>query len=104
VPIDRRADHGSVGEAIDYFKRYDKFALAITPEGTRARVERWKSGFYHIATAAEVPIVPLTFDYGPKEIRFWKPFKPTGDMENDIQELKGVFKNVRAKNPQNFAP
>ena len=102
VPIDRRAAHGSVGEAVEHFKRNDKFILAITPEGTRGKVKRWKSGFYHIACAANVPIVPIAFDFGPKVIKLGDAFEPTGDKEGDFQILAKFFEGVQGKNPNNY--
>lgn len=104
LPIDRRAARGSVEEAVAAFKSRDKLVLGITPEGTRARVERWKTGFYHIAVAADVPIVPLAFDYEHKTIRIGQPLMPTGDKETEMAELRSFYADIKGKHPQNFQP
>ena len=98
IPIDRRAAHGSVGEAIATFNNSKQFVLAITPEGTRKKVRKWKTGFYHIAVGADVPIVPVAFDYGNKTVVIQKPFYPTGNLEPDIEFLQSYYRNVRGKN------
>jgi 1-acyl-sn-glycerol-3-phosphate acyltransferase len=100
VPIDRRAAHGTVGEAVDAFRRRERFVLGVTPEGTRARVARWKTGFYHIACGANVPIVPVALDYAAREAQIGAPFYPTGDDEGDIACLQAHFAGVRGKNPR----
>lgn len=102
VPIDRRAAHGSVGEAIEAFHTREKFVLAITPEGTRRRVARWKTGFYHIALGANVPIVPVGFDYGRKQVRIGLPLLPTGNLEGDVAQLRAFFDDVTGKYPHQF--
>ena len=102
VPIDRDASGGSVQEAVNQFEMREKFILAITPEGTRQKVKRWKSGFYIIAHKAGVPIVPLTFDYGRREFRFGAPLMPTGDMEEEIKILQRFYDRSQARNPDSF--
>ena len=84
VPIDRGATGGAVGSAIEQFKERDQFILVITPEGTRRKVDRWKTGFYHIAYGAGVPIVPAGFDYATKTVKIGPPLMPSGDMEADF--------------------
>ncbi len=102
VPVDRRAKHGSVGEAIAAFRSHDKFVLGITPEGTRKHVTEWKTGFYRIAVGAQVPIVPIAFDYGRKVVDLLPPFFPTGDIEKDMPVIKGFFKDVQGKRGKAF--
>jgi len=63
LPIDRKAAHGVVGEMARQFAGHERFWLAIAPEGTRKKVQKWKSGFWHIARAAHVPIIPIYFHY-----------------------------------------
>ncbi len=77
-PIERKATGGYVQEAINQFEQRDQFILVITPEGTRTKVDRWKTGFYHIAKGAGVPILPLVFDYSRHEFRFEEPLMPIG--------------------------
>jgi 1-acyl-sn-glycerol-3-phosphate acyltransferase len=102
VPIDRLASGGSVQEAVNQFEKREKFILVITPEGTRTKVERWRTGFYIIAHKAGVPIVPVTFDYGRREVRFGSPEMPSGDMEEDMKTLQSFFNRSQARNPDFF--
>ena len=104
LPIDRRAPRGAVEEAVAAFRSRDKLVLGITPEGTRARVERWKTGFYHIAVAAAVPLLPLAFDYEHKMIRLGLPLMPTGNKEVEMAELRSFYAGIKGKYPQNFQP
>lgn len=98
IPIDRRASHGMVGQMIEAFQQRDKLILALTPEGTRTEVSEWKSGFYHIALGANVPIIPVAFDYGRREVRFMPVlFYPTGDQTADIAYLKSLYQDIRGK-------
>lgn len=102
VPIDRDALGGTVQEAVNQFEMREKFILVITPEGTRTKVKRWKTGFYIIAQKAGVPIVPITFDYGHHEFRFGPPLVPTGDIEEDIKILQSFYNSSQARNPDSY--
>lgn len=88
MPVDRSQPNGVVGEVIADFGRYDRLALAITPEGTRKRGVRWKEGFYHIAHGVHAPVVPVTFDYRARRIFIGAPLYPTGDVQAEIDILK----------------
>ena len=101
VPIDRSAAGGIVGSAIETFNERAEFVLVITPEGTRGKVDRWKTGFYRIADGAGVPIVPAGFDYPTKTIKIGPPLMPSGDMEADFAKLADFYAGVTAKYPQN---
>jgi len=87
IPVDRRAATGVVGAVLAEFRNRDRLLLGIAPEGTRKKVPQWKSGFYRIAQAAGVPIVPLTFDYRSRTIVFFPLFEPTGEYEADLARL-----------------
>ncbi|MCY4224488.1 MAG: lysophospholipid acyltransferase family protein [Bacteroidetes bacterium] len=95
-PVDRNQHQGQVQRAIQLFEEREKFIYAITPEGTRSKVKRWKTGFYHIAIGAQVDIVPAYFDYPGRKVGFGKPFTPTGDVERDIAELQRFYEPYRA--------
>ena len=84
------------------FKKRDKFQLAIAPEGTRKRVNKWKKGFYFIALKANVPIVLVALDYGTKTISFLDTFHPTGDVDGDIKAIRSKYANIEAKYPDQF--
>jgi 1-acyl-sn-glycerol-3-phosphate acyltransferase len=74
--------------------------MAIAPEGTRKKVEQWKTGFYYIAKKANVPIVMFTLDFKNKENRFSEPFYPTGDIKADFKLMRGFFEGVVGKIPE----
>lgn len=74
--------------------------MAIAPEGTRKKVSDWKTGFYYIALKAEVPIVPVAFDYSKKEVVLHDAFYPTGDIQNDFLLLKNNYKDVVGRIPE----
>lgn len=100
IPIDRSSSHGVVDTMINQFKRMDKFILALAPEGTRKKVAKWKSGFYHIATGADVPILMACIDYKNKMISFGPLIYPSGNLNADIEVMQLVFENIRGKKPQ----
>jgi len=94
-PVNRQHHQGLVQRAIELFEEHDKFVFAITPEGTRSKVDRWKTGFYHIAMGAQVVIVPAYFDYPDRKVGFGAPFIPTGDVEKDITTLYTFYEPYR---------
>ena len=102
IPVDRRAATGVVGAVLAEFRNRDRLLLGIAPEGTRKKVPQWKSGFYRIAQAAGVPIVPLTFDYRSRTIVFFPLFEPTGDYEADLARLQSHYSAAMAYRPENY--
>jgi len=102
VPIDRGAKHDFVAQIVRTFERDGRFLLAVTPEGTRKRAEYWRTGFYYIALEANVPIVPVAFDYATNECRFGEPLVPSGDLKADIEKLRPFYEGARAKRPELF--
>ena len=81
------------------FKDKDEFRIAIAPEGTRKKVEKWKTGFYYIAKKANVPIVMFTLDFANKENKFSEPFYPTDDTDSDFKFMTSFFEGVNGKVP-----
>ena len=100
VPIDRRAAHGVVEQMIDTFKNRDKFVLGITPEGTRSKVIKWKTGFYHIAQGAGVPIFPVEINYKEKTFILHPAFSPTGELAVDLPILQDLYAHSHGKRPE----
>lgn len=94
IPVDRRASHGVVGACARAFEAAPSLLLALAPEGTRKGVSQWRTGFYHIALAADVPIFPVGFDYRDHAVRLMDLFFPTGDLEGDLAELQARFHSV----------
>lgn len=101
TPLNRQKKENKVDAIAKLFEERDVFRLAIAPEGTRKKVQEWKTGFYYIALKANVPIVPVAFDYGKKEVVYHVPFYPTGNIEKDLIELQSFFKGVIGKIPEN---
>ena len=97
IPIDRRSSHNVVAQMVEEFGRRDKLLLVIAPEGTRKKVSQWKTGFYHIAEGARVPIVCVAFDWGRRVIRFGPTVVASGDVDREVTELRRTFDGVRGK-------
>ncbi|MCB1599814.1 MAG: lysophospholipid acyltransferase family protein [Xanthomonadales bacterium] len=76
--------------------------LAVPPEGTRGKTRHWKTGFYHIAIAAQVPIVLAYMDYERKVSGLGPVFKPTGDVNADMAEIKRFYAHIKGRNATQF--
>lgn len=100
MPVDRSASQNVVHRVADEFAHRDKLVLAVTPEGTRKHVERWRTGFYHIASQAGVPIVTVALNWGERSVDIGHAFTPTGDVEGDIRLLQEQFAHVRGRRPR----
>jgi 1-acyl-sn-glycerol-3-phosphate acyltransferase len=100
IPIDRSTAHNVVAQVADEFARRDKLVLAITPEGTRKKVTSWKSGYWHIARAAGVPIVPVGLDFRRRAAVIGEPRYPTDSIENDEAVFKAFFDTITPKRPE----
>ena len=109
LPIDRNKNK-SDGEKVstvdamaDLFATRDILRLVITPEGTRSRVEKWRTGFYYVALKAKVPIALAFINYETKSCGIDKIIYPTGDYKKDMKEIMDFYKNMKGKNNQNFS-
>lgn len=103
IAINRSETTGFVDTIVQEFAERDQFVLAITPEGTRKKVNRWRTGFYHIASLSEVPIALAYLDYANKEVGFGPTIMPTGDIESDMKVILGFYKTIGAKYPDQVA-
>jgi 1-acyl-sn-glycerol-3-phosphate acyltransferase len=97
MPIDRGAAKGVVEQMADQFHQRDAFWLGIAPEGTRKPVTRWKSGFWHIAHDAGVPIFPVAFHYPEKTIQLGPLFDAGTDMDTTMQRLREWYAPFKGK-------
>ncbi|MDX9875424.1 MAG: lysophospholipid acyltransferase family protein [Spongiibacteraceae bacterium] len=95
IPIDRSKPSGVVAQMVERYAETDALIVLIPPEGTRSRVERWKTGFYHIAAGAEVPIVLGYIDASRKELGFGPAYQPSGDIERDLPEIQHFYHDKR---------
>lgn len=98
APLDRSGSLNKVDAIANIFEKKEVFRLGIAPEGTRKKVNELKSGFYYIALKANVPIIPVAFDFGRKKVKIGKPFYPTNNYENDLKMLLNHFEGVFGKN------
>ncbi len=98
-PVDRFSNNNVVDQVVAKFNVSDSFVLALSPEGTRKKVDKLRTGFYHIAHHAGVPIVLAGLDFGRKQIVFSKPFITTGNMEADFAYFIHFFAQMDGKIP-----
>lgn len=87
----------------DLFAQHPKLVILVTPEGTRARREHWKSGFYHVAINTGVPIALSYLDYQKKTVGVGKIIYPTGNMEQDMREIMQFYADISPKFPELFS-
>ncbi|MBX9929246.1 MAG: lysophospholipid acyltransferase family protein [Gemmatimonadaceae bacterium] len=104
APVDRSHAHNVVDQTVQLFHDREGIVLALSPEGTRKRTEKWRTGFYWVARGAGVPIVPVAFDFPQKCIRIHPPEYPTGDAEADIIKLRAHFRSEMARYPAQYGP
>ena len=101
VSVDRSSNKNYVQQMIDEFKRRTEFMLTIAPEGTRGSVKAWKTGFYHIAMGAGVPLVVGMMDYKTKTGGLGPAIWPTGDYQADMAKIAEIYAKVTPKHPSN---
>ncbi len=96
-PVDRSNPHGVVQQIVDIFHANEQFILGLSPEGTRKNLPNWRSGFYHIAQGAGVPILLAYFDFENKRVGIGPLFYLTGDIDKDVAEMKNYYKQFTGK-------
>jgi 1-acyl-sn-glycerol-3-phosphate acyltransferase len=102
IAVNRAAAGDVVGGAVQAFQARDRLVLVITPEGTRSRVDRWKSGFHRIAHAAGVPITLAVFDYSAKVVRLGPSFDTTDDYDRDLAAMQAHVSASMARHPGRY--
>jgi 1-acyl-sn-glycerol-3-phosphate acyltransferase len=100
VPVRRGRRNDLVQQMADLIREHDSIALTVPAEGTRGYVPHWKSGFYHIASRAEVPIVLGYLDYARKRGGFGPEIIPTGDVRQDMDEIRAFYADKRGRHPE----
>lgn len=100
APLDRNGGKNNVDATAEVFAKHDTFRLSLSPEGTRKKVTELRTGFYYIALKASVPIIPVAFDFGKKEVRIANPLMPSGNYEADMKLILPFYKNVNGKIPE----
>jgi 1-acyl-sn-glycerol-3-phosphate acyltransferase len=104
VPIDRRSPQGLVEQMADAFRARDRLWLAVPPEGTRGKVEHWKSGFYAIAHEAKVPVMLGFLDFENKIGGLGPAVEITGDPRADMDQIRGFYGKMKGRHPELQGP
>jgi 1-acyl-sn-glycerol-3-phosphate acyltransferase len=97
--VDRFSKHGVVEQVVEKFNTADNLFIALSPEGTRKKVEKLRTGFYHIAKQAKVPIVMVGLDYSKKELSVSEPFYTTDDEAADFKKIIEFFVPLKGYHP-----
>lgn len=101
IPVDRSRHHNLVDHTVKQYRDNPELIVLIPPEGTRSRVKRWKTGFYHIAVNAGVPLLMGYIDASKKEAGLADFFHPTGDIEADMVVIRAFYATKVGINPEN---
>jgi len=104
IPVYRDSNNDLVDQIVKRFNSSDTFRLGIAPEGTRSRVNKWKTGFYHIAFKAQVPILLVAMDFKNKKIGVINSLITTGDIDIDMAFIQNQFKDIEGRIPPNYTP
>ncbi len=99
-PVERSKNTNFVESLVNVYNAEEKFATTITPEGMRKYNGKWKTGFYHVAKNANIPIVKIVFDYGSMQVIFSEPYRVTKGVDETIAEFKKYYSQYTGKNPE----
>ncbi len=103
IPVQREKSNNLVAASVEAIKAASgPLQLVVPPEGTRSKTRYWKTGFYHIALGAQVPIVMAYMDYEKKISGLGPVFEPTGNLEADMAQIKAFYANFKGKNASQF--
>ena len=102
VSVDRNVKNNVIEQVVKMFESIPQLHLGITPEGTRKKVVKWKTGFYYIALKAKVPILLLKMDYKRKEVGIICEFIPSGNFEKDMLFIQDKYKDIKGKIPEYY--
>jgi 1-acyl-sn-glycerol-3-phosphate acyltransferase len=100
APVERKKNENQVEAIARLFEEKEVFRMTMAPEGTRKKVAEWRTGFYYIAKATNVPIIMFTLDFENKENKFSEPFYPTEDKEADFKFMHKFFEGIKGKVPE----
>lgn len=100
IPVDRSKSGNYVEAMVAEFARRDEFMLTIAPEGTRGKVRQWRTGFYHIAIGAKVPLVCGLMDYKRKVVGLGPAIWPTGDYASDMEQVTTYYSQCTPRHPE----
>jgi 1-acyl-sn-glycerol-3-phosphate acyltransferase len=101
IAVDRSHPHGVVGQVVAEFNQSETLLLGLSPEGSRKKVENWRSGFWFIAKQANVPICLVGLDYQHKQLVFGPCFTAGENFAEDLLQMRAFFQQMTAKYPEN---
>jgi 1-acyl-sn-glycerol-3-phosphate acyltransferase len=104
IPVDRSGHTGVIARLAAEFALHDDFRLVVAPEGTRSLTGHWKSGFYHLARAAEVPLALAFIDYRRREVGVGGAIELTGDVTTDMSRIAAFYADKSARRPESASP
>jgi 1-acyl-sn-glycerol-3-phosphate acyltransferase len=102
IPVQRSKAHGVVAQLTDVFAQKDELILCLSPEGTRRRIEQWKTGFVQIARSARVPVLLIGLDYKKKAVVIGPLVSVDDDIDDAMREIYSFFSSIHAKYPDSF--
>ena len=101
IPVNRSIQSGFIQQMVDCFNEREEMIFCIMPEGTRSKTTYWKTGFYHIAQQANVPIALGLLDYTKKQVGVKGVLYPSGDIAEDFKKLRSFYQDKAGKKPEN---
>lgn len=104
IAVNRRSKTDFVSQIVTVFNKNSELVVAISPEGTRKKIDYWKTGFYYMALGAKVPIALGYIDYQRKEVGIGPNFYPTGDIQADFELIKAFYTDKKGKYPRKQGP
>lgn len=102
TPLVRTTSKGRVAEVVEAIGNAPDFVFGLAPEGTREPIARWKSGFYHVARDANIPIWMVYFDYKRKVVGLGPLYHPTTDKEKDMHALRCFYADKQPRHPEKY--
>lgn len=102
IPVDRKKSKQLTDTLVSIIEKNDEILVAMSAEGTRKKVDKWKSGFYHTALKANVPVLPAYLDFKRKEGGFGEPIMMTGDKILDMKKIQDFYRDKTGKHPDKF--
>lgn len=104
IPVDRSRPGGVVAQVADEFERQKRLVLVIAPEGTRKLTSHWRSGFAHMAAAADVPVIPGVLNFADKKVTLAQPVRLEGDTKAFMDRIRRAYEPAKGRRPQWVGP
>ena len=101
IPVDRKKSRGFIESVVNVIKERERFSTAIAPEGTRGKVKKLKTGFFHIARLADIPLVYVKFDWGNKIVDFAEPRNVYSSIDEELDFINQYYKGTVGRIPEN---